>query len=931
MGGVDRFRNNDNVINVNVDNELNVYRSLHADISKKCISSSTPLHQVTAHQSSTGDRIPIVNEAVSPCKRGKTSVRDSHQKSQIDRDRVLVGSDKCMISSPSPVGRLSQHGQSIKQGISLLSTDSNHSRDFNSLIYEYQTRDDDIVKIPIAVGGVPSAFQRQGEWMRDDVRSNVSTQAVAAGNKGIELSDEEVSIPIDSMGRPEFISSPSTVQQLVFSNSKRREYDGVNSSDAGKASVSVHARKQGVLVGHPEQFSEVADHVDHTPTGTRKQGVLVGSYVAEAVNARKRDVPVEHSNQHFDVTDISSQEENILNWMENSDIVTEIRSMGEILSDRSDLATHISINDIAAWNKAASEIMNEKIPQPANECDLLQIDYERVLANIKIVREIGVNSFIDSSAQSGRLKGQPPEEIRRSLEGFEDVETLIDLLSNGQRCIMKSSFKPNGGKNVRQSSSYAKAKSLCHHAIAELYGKGRVALLPWDLLTEEEKATFHVNPLVWAPKSDAWEGRTCLNLSHGNQLSVNEGTDTTRSDEIYKPSKLPDVHSICEMIEANSEKNPGKNIHGATVDVSAAYQQFSLSTEAARLRSTLIDIPYRNGTKPVLVIYLVGVFGDTRASHVYNTIGRSIDYKHNLLKSVTKSQTYIDDGIVADIEEDIEHTIQEYCDDITFKLGDEAVKAKKRINYKFDLQAIGFRFNLRKNVWRVGPKPRGILKMYLALFILFPPEFTDESVLIRVQRKRLLQVASLLSWYAQVIPAGTSFVHSLYRNAGWGPDLALVEVDVDTKRDVYWWRLIIITSLKNPDFFSAKISHLRVNKREDIMMYSDASSEIGGGAWLTRDGVEILNEGFIRWTREELEMFNRHLESSTFMTHEGVSINVLEFFSLVYFVLRWRHMLRGSVVKTNCDNAATVSWLSRMRACGRSPVSEVLMKFFALV
>jgi hypothetical protein len=35
------------------------------------------------------------------------------------------------------------------------------------------------------------------------------------------------------------------------------------------------------------------------------------------------------------------------------------------------------------------------------------------------------------------------------------------------------------------------------------------------------------------------------------------------------------------MIEANSEKNPGKNIHGATVDVRAAYQQFSLPTEAA--------------------------------------------------------------------------------------------------------------------------------------------------------------------------------------------------------------------------------------------------------------------------------------------------------------------------------------------------------------
>ena len=63
----------------------------------------------------------------------------------------------------------------------------------------------------------------------------------------------------------------------------------------------------------------------------------------------------------------------------------------------------------------------------------------------------------------------------------------------------------------------------------------------------------------------------------------------------------------------------------------------------------------------------------------------------------------------------------------------------------------------------------------------------------------------------------------------------------------------------------------------------------------------------------------------------GVSINVLEFFAVVYFVLIWRHELKGYIVRTNCDNSATVSWLARMRACGKSPVSEALMKLFALV
>ena len=41
--------------------------------------------------------------------------------------------------------------------------------------------------------------------------------------------------------------------------------------------------------------------------------------------------------------------------------------------------------------------------------------------------------------------------------------------------------------------------------------------------------------------------------------------------------------------------------------------------------------------------------------------------------------------------------------------------------------------------------------------------------------------------------------------------------------------------------------------------------------------------------------------------------------------------MEGDVVRTICDNSATVSLLARMRACGKSPVSEALMKLFALV
>jgi hypothetical protein len=138
------------------------------------------------------------------------------------------------------------------------------------------------------------------------------------------------------------------------------------------------------------------------------------------------------------------------------------------------------------------------------------------------------------------------------------------------------------------------------------------------------------------------------------------------------------------------------------------------------------------------------------------------------------------------------------------------------------------------------------------------------------------------------MPAGKSFIHSLYRNAGWGPDSALVEVSINTKRDVRWWKIIVMISLKNPNFLSAKISHMRVNKTADVILYTDASKTIGGGAWVERLDGSISLEGFIRWTKEEIELFENSKASSMLDPQVGVSINVLEFFAVVHFVIIWR-------------------------------------------
>jgi hypothetical protein len=59
----------------------------------------------------------------------------------------------------------------------------------------------------------------------------------------------------------------------------------------------------------------------------------------------------------------------------------------------------------------------------------------------------------------------------------------------------------------------------------------------------------------------------------------------------------------------------------------------------------------------------------------------------------------------------------------------------------------------------------------------------------------------------------------------------------------------------NLDFFSARISHLRVNIKENISLFTDASSEVGGGAWLSGEDGKVVKDGFIRWSVNELAMF----------------------------------------------------------------------------
>ena len=140
--------------------------------------------------------------------------------------------------------------------------------------------------------------------------------------------------------------------------------------------------------------------------------------------------------------------DSIFQWLTFNDFAADIRSMGEIISNLSDLAIVISADEVEAWTQEAGEILNEKIPRVADVEELMAIDYNEVMDEFKANRESSIDNFIHSTAQPCRLKGRPPEALRQYLKGYEDLEILIDLLSHGQRSFLHENFKANGGNRV---------------------------------------------------------------------------------------------------------------------------------------------------------------------------------------------------------------------------------------------------------------------------------------------------------------------------------------------------------------------------------------------------------------------------------------------------------------------------------------------------
>ena len=602
---------------------------------------------------------------------------------------------------------------------------------------------------------------------------------------------------------------------------------------------------------------------------------------------------------------------------------------------RSSITNPFTDEELLMFENKALAVLNEATA--VGEFNDNDLDLMQVMSDTNELNALGLEALINN--RTAALRKSNLEMVLQLGAEYPQLPVLLDLLTNGAKSFCKPNFVPNGGSGkFKQSKSYFQWRALCNRHMFKLQAQGRAVILPWKSINVETQKLVHLNSLILAPSSNPnKEGRCCLNASYRIKLkdanfpSLNEGTDLMASDDFYKPTVLPTLRDLCDRaMEAKVRADRDKTlVVGATIDVADAYRQITLTYESTLHRAVMI---YLGDTElePHVVFIVVNNFGDTRAGHIYNVAGKFVDFVHRNSTKYEASETYIDDTIIFESQNLLEQSRMIAKNSISAMFTESAIKPAKDIVWGQQMVALGWHFDLREDVWRVAPKEKGLQKLYGALFCLIPKIHNLPDQRTRIRKGDLRKVAAILTWYSAVFEIGKPFVQSFWRNIGWGlNENEWIILKDDTMRDVLLWRAIILLSMRDPHIFSSGIERLASKPSPQLIITSDASKLIGGGAWIVLEDGQKL-ECIIRWTPEELNIIKGVLliEESN---DKGISINILEFFVVMYAILLWgKDHLKGKVIQVNCDNTSAVSWILKQRGSNKAPIGEFLVQIFVL-
>jgi hypothetical protein len=557
---------------------------------------------------------------------------------------------------------------------------------------------------------------------------------------------------------------------------------------------------------------------------------------------------------------------------------------------------------------------------------LENISGDKLQENVVKLKQLGLDGMIALHLESRKQQridegGMSVGMLRSFFNGFPELDHMIELFEHGARWLHKEDFECNGlvGKGLF-SKSYLDNIDVCNHTVADGIAKGQILAVPLLALSEDEVRQLHSQPYKLASKFDVKgkptdTGRLCLHGSYGGSKSRNASMDRKLLDKTYKPEVLTNASELSEVACNVRDRYPAEKVYGTMIDVTNAYGQNLQSVATAKTCCSLVKTVVDDVEIVVVCIYMEMVFGGTESGAAYALLGRAIDWAHN--RTYKQSSRYVDDHSLINAASRINQSESLCVRIITALFGRYGVNPKKLIRYEEDLISIGWQFNLRRDVWTVKPKPKGIRKLFAAVFVHIK---IGQNV---VKAKMMEEVVGVLNHYLRVIPLAETSIKSLYAcmdYSGYYRDCVLSDAAQD---DLTWLRAVVLICMSQPELVSISIDHLRSHPVVEAYIKTDAATSVGGGGALgdhPDEGSLTLCQERIRWSELEFAIFNS----------QGVSINVLELFAGVYHVLLWGDRLRGKVVKLFIDNTSAVSWLNSRRGNIKSVGGIALLRVLSV-
>ena len=541
-------------------------------------------------------------------------------------------------------------------------------------------------------------------------------------------------------------------------------------------------------------------------------------------------------------------------------------------------------------------------------------------------------------------RGVAVSQLELFTEGYDRREKLMKLLYEGYTPKFKESFQASGINKFKQSAMYKARQAQCNHAVQKLLLSGRALVLSLDCLHRHPALAqkMHMSPIFNVDKVGSVAGRTVFDASAGKN-SLNDGADRERCDEDIPAVPNPSLSDLCNVAcGARKRYGRGRRLTGATVDVKAAYEQYFHAGEIPLLFGTQVDLIDEKGeSHRVVVAWVGGCFGFTRGGFAYGEIQRFIDHAHNRGQLTRWSYTYVDDGLLICPEDLMGECIQEYQAAVIEVLGKPAIQADKTQVFDGTLEGIGWELDFDQ--WEVRPRERSRNKLLYRFWCSLPEPDT------RMPTKELSSALSAVTHYAQALKVENAFLPSIRKCVCDSKHKPYTQLTSTAQMDFKWIKAIIWYSARHPEMMTKDIDHVATSHCPAYQMETDASTSVGGGGLIYEindDGSRgrMVRQCVIRWDKlieqpyiaryvshfKVVEKEIRVKEERNETSSDLLSINILEFFVIMYMVIENLDLLQGCRIITRCDNTSAVSWTNHMRGSDSSNISISLLRIFAL-